>query len=133
MENIIVDIFEKVAIPVLTLLGGWFGHMIRTKQKKEADILDNVTQILQMQKDYISQQQETISKQEEVLIETRKQNRRIEAKLDKKDRAIRKANWCKFTNEGDGCPVLNEDERIDQCHNCEFLKKEDDAKGESSN
>ena len=34
---LVITILERVGIPILTLLGGWFGHLWRTKQKKEAE------------------------------------------------------------------------------------------------
>lgn len=113
--NLVITILERVGIPVLTLLGGWFGHLWRTKQKKEADVLDNVKQILEMQKQYIADQDEENRK-------TRDINKQLEEKLDGKRRSIRQANWCKFTNEGDGCPVLNHEQKIDndKCETCKF-------------
>ena len=116
MDGIVVDILERVGVPLITLLGGWFGHVIRTKQKKEQDILANVQQILQLQKDYIAEQDEENKK-------TRNMNARLEKKLDDKRESIRKANKCKYTNEGDGCPVLrHEDELDEKCKDC-YLKE----------
>ena len=117
---IILELFEKIGIPLLTLAGGWFGHMFRTKQKKEADILDNMKQILSIQKDYIASQDEENKK-------TRDMNARLEAKLDNKNRSIRKANWCKYTNEGDGCPVLNHEEKSEGADKCETCKYNEEA------
>lgn len=116
MDGIVVDILERVGVPLITLAGGWFGHVIRTKQKKEQDILANVQQILQLQKDYIAEQDEENKK-------TRNMNARLEKKLDDKRESIRKANKCKYTNEGDGCPVLrHEDELDEKCKDC-YLKE----------
>ena len=114
-----LEILRDIGIPILTLIGGWFAHMFRTKQKKESDILDNVKQILEMQKSYIEEQASTIK-------ETKDMNKRLERKLDKKDRSIRKANGCRFTNEGEGCPVLNQEDKgeYDKCDGCEYNKKE---------
>lgn len=114
MESIVIEVLERVGIPIITLFGGWFGHMFRTKQKKENDILANVQQILNMQREYIKEQDADKKK-------TRDMNARLEKKLDDKRESIRKANHCKFTNEGEGCPVLrHEDELDDQCKNCEL-------------
>ena len=122
MENssMYLEILKDVLLPLIMAAGGWFGHMFRTKQKKEQDILSNVQQILTMQKSYIEEQAGTIK-------ETKDMNRRLERKLDKKDKSIRKANICKFTNEGDGCPVLNQEEKgeYDKCEGCEYNKNED--------
>jgi septal ring factor EnvC (AmiA/AmiB activator) len=112
--NILLEILRDVGIPALTLVGGWFAHMFRTKQKKEADVLDNVQQILKLQKDYIAEQDAENKK-------TRDMNARLERKLDEKRESIRKANKCKFTTEGDGCPVLNHEDYLDEkCKNCDL-------------
>lgn len=112
--SILVGILESFVLPLLTAVIGWFANVWRTRQKKEADILTNVTQILEMQKQYISEQDNENKK-------TRDMNRRLEKKLDDKRESIRKANKCKFTNEGDGCPVLaNEDKNDDRCHDCKL-------------
>lgn len=115
METSIVEILERVLLPILGLVGGWFAHLFRSKQKKEADILDNVMQILNMQKDYIKEQDSQNK-------ETRDINKRLEAKLDRKNKSIRKANWCKYTNEDDGCPVLVNEEKYedDRCQTCKY-------------
>jgi hypothetical protein len=111
-SNIILLILEKVGIPALTLVGGWFGGVFRSKQKKEADILDNMKQILQMQKAYIADQDAENKK-------TRDMNARLERKLDGKNASIRQANKCQYTNEGDGCPVLVHEDILDEkCKNC---------------
>ena len=115
METAIIEIIERVGLPVLTAVGGWFASVWRTKQKKESDILTNVQQILEMQKQYIAEQDEENRK-------TRDVNKRLEAKLDGKNKSIRKANWCKFTNEGDGCPVLVNEEANDAEDKCETCK-----------
>lgn len=117
--SIFIELLKDVGIPVLTLLGGWFGHMFRTKQKKEADILDNMKQILQVQREYIASQDAENKK-------TRDMNARLERKLDDKSASIRQANKCQFTAEGDGCPVLNhEDELAEKCKTCELKKHAD--------
>lgn len=122
MENspIIIEILKDVALPIITLIGGWFAHLIRSKQKKESDILDNVKQILEMQKQYIADQDAENKK-------TRDMNRRLEKKLDDKRESIRKANKCEYTAIGDGCPVLkHEDELDEKCKNCN-LKNDDNG------
>ena len=127
MDTALIDGFERVLLPILTLLGGWFGHLFRSKQKKESDILDNVKQILVLQKAYIEEQAG-------MLKETKDMNRRLEKKLDRKDRSIRRANICKFTSEGDGCPVLGSEEKFepDYCADCAYNKKEGEYdKGEN--
>lgn len=112
--SFILTFLESFILPILTAVAGWFTAVWRNKQKKESDILTNVTQILEMQKQYISEQDAENKK-------TRDMNRRLEKKLDDKRESIRKANKCKFTNEGDGCPVLaNEDKIDDRCKNCDL-------------
>lgn len=117
--SILADLFERILLPLLTLAGGWFGHVIRTKQKKESDILDNMKQILTLQRDYIASQDVENKK-------TRDMNARLERKLDDKRESIRKANKCKYTSEGDGCPVLNHEDYLDEkCKNCDMRKNAD--------
>lgn len=123
MDTIYIDAFERIALPIITLWGGSFWQKWRNKQKKEADILDNVKQILEMQSKYIADQEEDRKKNRDMIA-------RLEAKLDKKNKSIRKANWCKYTNEGDGCPVLNEEERLEPsepaCDTCKLKPQNDD-------
>ena len=107
-----IEILRDIGIPILTLIGGWFAHLFRSKQKKEQDILANVQQILQMQKDYIAEQDSDKKK-------TRDMNARLERKLDEKRESIRQANKCEYTMQGDGCPVLNHEDYLDEkCKNC---------------
>lgn len=112
-----ITLLQTVVLPIITAVLGWFGNVFRTRQKKEKDILENVQQILHIQKSYIEEQQSTI-------VECNNVNKRLEAKLDKKNKSIRRANWCKFTNEGEGCPVLNEEEKQEPaeqaCDACKF-------------
>ena len=121
MDTVVIELLERVGIPILTLLGGWFAHVFRSKQKKEQDILSNVQQILNLQKEYIAEQ-DTENKK------TRDMNARLEKKLDDKRESIRKANKCKYTAEGDGCPVLNHEDFLDdKCKNCN-LEDDDNSK-----
>lgn len=116
MDTIVIDMAERVLLPILTLVGGWFAHLFRSKQKKEADILQNVMQILDLQKKYIADQDAENKK-------TRDMNARLERKLDGKRDSIRQANKCKYTAEGDGCPVLkHEDELDEKCKNCNLIQ-----------
>lgn len=115
MDTIVLDLAERVLVPILTLVGGWFAHLFRSRQKKEADILQNVTQILDLQKKYIADQDAENKK-------TRDMNARLEKKLDDKRDSIRQANKCKYTAEGDGCPVLAHEDLLDEkCKDC-YLK-----------
>lgn len=120
--TIYIEIFKDVMLPLITLVGGWFAHLWRTKQKKEQDILANVQQILTMQKEYIAEQDADKKK-------TRDMNARLERKLDGKNESIRQANKCKYTSGPEGCPVLIHEDLLDEkCKNCE-MKNHD--KGEN--
>lgn len=116
-----IELLQTVVLPAVTGVIGWFASVWRSKQKKEADVLQNVQQIMKMQSEYIAQQDVDNKK-------TRDMNARLERKLDEKRRSIRKANWCKYTNEGDGCPVLNHEQKVDgdSCDTCKYNIEESD-------
>lgn len=117
--SVTLEFLERIALPIFTLIGGWFAHLIRSKQKKEADILDNMKQILDMQSKYIAQQDVENRR-------TRDINVQLEQKLDDKRASIRQANKCKYSNEGDGCPVLSHEEATDdRCKTCNIRKNVD--------
>lgn len=114
-SSMIMDFAEKLVLPFLTLIGGWFAHLVRSRQKKEQDILANVQQILQMQKEYIADQDAENKK-------TRDMNARLERKLDDKRESIRQANKCPHTADDNGCPVLIHEDYLDEkCKEC-YLK-----------
>jgi hypothetical protein len=46
----------------------------------------------------------------------RDMNKRLEAKYNRKSKSVRAANKCKYTNEGDGCPVLVQEEKNEHCY-----------------
>lgn len=119
--NIFIEIMEKVGLPLLTLIGGWFLHLWRSRQKKQQDILANVQQILQMQKDYIADQDTQNKKNCDMIA-------RLERKLDEKRESIRQANKCPHTVSEAGCPVLIHEDYLDEkCNNCN-LKEDADGK-----
>lgn len=103
------EMWMQIALPVVTTLVGWFSSSYRNKQKKEGDILANVERIVAMQDAHIK-------KSEEAIIKSDKLVQRLEAKLDRKSKSVRAANKCKFTNEGDGCPVLIQEEKNEHCY-----------------
>lgn len=121
MDSSVVEVLKDIILPAFTAVVGWFASIWRSRQKKETDVLTNVQQILGLQKEYIASQDAENKK-------TRDMNARLEKKLDDKRRSIRQANWCKFTNEGDGCPVLNHEQKIDgdRCETCQYNKEEGD-------
>lgn len=112
-------------LPVVMGVVGWLGSAYRSKQKKEGDILDNVQRIIDIQDAHIKKSEEALAKSENL-------NKRLEAKLDRKSKSVRAANKCKFTSEGDGCPVLNQEERNEHCYDIECAECEHHIK-ESNN
>lgn len=112
----------NIGLPVVTLFAGWFGQAWKSKAQKKADDLDNTQQILNMQREYITQQQAELAKYSE-------SNRRLEEKLDDKREAIRQANKCAHVKKGGTCPVLTHDDK--PCNKCETCKyKNEDADGQ---
>lgn len=109
MTDILIDFF----LPVLTAIIAWLGTAYRNKQKKEKDILANVQQIINMQKEYIEEQERTLGKTRDMLS-------RIEEKYERKSASIRRAYGCKVPSEE--CPVLISDARLnriyDECDTC---------------
>ena len=80
--------------------------------------MDNMKQILTVQREYIASQDAENKK-------TRDMNARLERKLDDKSASIRQANKCQYTTEGDGCPVLNHEDLLDErCRDCKLNQKE---------
>ena len=112
----------NIGLPTLTLFAGWFGQAWKSKAQKKADDLDNTKQIITIQHDYIAEQQKT-------LIAVNRTNAEIQAKLDRKNKSIRQANNCKYTNRDGGCPVLIHEEKsdIDRCETCKFNMEVNDA------
>lgn len=117
-------LLKDILLPIFTLVFGWFAKEWRTKQKKEKDVLDNVIQILDIQKNYIASQDAENRK-------TREMNAELEKALRWKRGSIMKANFCEFTNQGDGCPVLQHEAENDEsrCKDCQYNKLHNDADG----
>ena len=84
-SSVIIEILKDIGLPIVTAIGGWFASVWRNKQKKEGDILDNVKQILESQKQYIADQDKENKK-------TRDMNARLEKELRQKSFSIRRAN-----------------------------------------
>jgi hypothetical protein len=107
-------------LPVLTGFLGWIYSSYRNRQKKEHDILDNVERILKLQDEHVKKTEQALERSDKLC-------QRIEAKYDRKSKSVRAANKCKFTNEGDGCPVLLQEEKNEyiyhqDCSECEYSK-----------
>lgn len=97
------NIWINFVLPCITCLVGWLGNAYRNKQKKENDTIANFQLMRDADKEFM-----TDLKNE--LIESKNLRKRLEAKLDRKNKSIRKANNCPHTNEGNGCPVLIQEE-----------------------
>ena len=132
MEVQILDVLSTVVVPIATAGLGWLGSAYRNKQKKEGDIMANFKQMMSIQNDFISGLKANIDERDAALLESKHVNQRLEAKLDRKDKSIRKANFCKFSNEGNGCPVLLQEEKNcgehheDLCDKCEHRNDTDE-------
>lgn len=132
MEVQTLDVLSTVVVPIATAALGWLGSAYRNKQKKEGDIMANFKQMMSIQNDFISGLKANIDERDAALLESKHVNQRLEAKLDRKDKSIRKANFCKFSNEGNGCPVLLQEEKNcgehheNLCDNCEHRNDTDE-------
>ena len=132
MEVQTFDVLTTVVVPIATAALGWLGSAYRNKQKKEGDIMANFKQMMSIQNDFISGLKANIDERDAALLESKHVNQRLEAKLDRKDKSIRKANFCKFSNEGIGCPVRLQEEKNcgehheNLCDNCEHRNDTDE-------
>ena len=120
--SILSEILQNIGLPLITGIMGWYGSMWRSLQRKDKDMLD-------IQKKYIEEQQGTIE-------ETKKMNKRLEGKLDKEYKCVLQAFKCKYSNVGDGCPVLLLEERYDNdtvCEDCKLKKEVQNAEGATEN
>lgn len=114
----------QFVLPIVTLVLGWLTSSYRNKQKKENETITNFQLMRDADKEFM-----TDLKNE--LVESKNLRKRLEAKLDRKNKSIRKANNCPHTNEGDGCPVLIQEEANEKvydegCRLCEHHSHETD-------
>lgn len=115
----IKDVLIDFALPIITLAFGWLGSAYRNKQKKGADILDNVQRILDIQDKQIEKQSKFIQGYE-------KKMSALERKYAHSRSAVRKAYKCPHPNAD--CPVLRHDATWDDnlcnydCAQCEYNK-----------
>ena len=120
--SILSEILQNIGLPLITGIMGWYGSMWRSLQRKDKDMLD-------IQKKFIEEQQGTIE-------ETKKMNKRLEGKLNKEYKCVRQARKCKYSNVGDGCPVLLLEERYDNdtvCEDCKLKKEVQNAAAATEN
>lgn len=111
------NMWIQFVLPIVTLILGWLTSSYRNKQKKENETIANFQLMRDADKEFM-----TDLKNE--LVESKNLRKRLEAKLDRKNKSIRKANNCPHTNEGDGCPVLIQEEANEKvydegCRLCE--------------
>lgn len=102
----------NVVLPIATAVIGWLSSSYRNKRQRENETIANFQLMRDADKEFM-----TDLKNE--LVESKNMRKRLEAKLDRKNKSIRKANSCPHTIEGDGCPVLNQEEKNEQLYDCE--------------
>lgn len=116
------ELWLQIALPIVTGVVGWATNAYRNAQKKESDIITNFKAMRDADREFIEECRADLK-------ESRNLNKRLEAKYNRKCKSVRAANKCKFTNEGDGCPVLRQEESNEHiydadCVGCEHLKHE---------
>lgn len=110
-------------LPIIMGIAGWLGNGYRNKQKKESDIITNFKAMRDADREFIEECRKDLK-------ESRDMNKRLEAKYNRKCKSVRAANKCKFTNEGDGCPVLEQEDKNEriydiECANCQNINEQD--------
>lgn len=117
------DLWVQIILPVATAIVGWLTNAYRNKQKKESDIISNFQAMRDADREFILECRADLK-------ESRDMNKRLEAKYNRKCKSVRAANKCKYTIEGEGCPVLIQEEKNEyiydpECSKCEQQKHED--------
>ena len=110
-------------LPIIMGIAGWLGNGYRNKQKKESDIITNFKAMRDADREFIEECRKDLK-------ESRDMNKRLEAKYNRKCKSVRAANKCKFTNEGDGCPVLEQEDKNEriydiECANCQNINEQE--------
>lgn len=110
-------------LPIIMGIAGWLGNGYRNKQKKESDIISNFKAMRDADREFIEECRKDLK-------ESRDMNKRLEAKYNRKCKSVRAANKCKFTNEGDGCPVLEQEDKNEriydiECANCQNINEQE--------
>jgi hypothetical protein len=118
-EMMLVDF----VLPIIMGVAGWLGNGYRNKQKKESDIITNFKAMRDADREFIEECRKDLK-------ESRDMNKRLEAKYNRKCKSVRAANKCKFTNEGDGCPVLEQEDKNERiydidCANCQNINEQE--------
>lgn len=116
------NMWINFALPVITAILGWLGSAYRSKQKKESDTIANFQAMRDADREFILECRADLK-------ESRDMNKRLEAKYNRKCKSVRAANKCKYTIEGEGCPVLIQEEKNEyiydtDCNKCEYQKEE---------
>lgn len=111
------NMWIQFVLPIVTLILGWLTSSYRNKQKKENETITNFQLMRDADKEFMMDMKNE-------LVESRNLRKRLEAKLDRKNKSIRRANSCPHTNEDEGCPVLNQEEANERiydegCRLCE--------------
>ena len=118
------DLWVQIALPIVTSMVGWATNAYRNAQKKESDIITNFQAMRDADREFILECRADLK-------ESRDMNKRLEAKYNRKCKSVRAANKCKFTSEGDGCPVLAQEEKNEyiydvDCNRCEHNNESND-------
>lgn len=116
------NMWIQFVLPIVTLILGWLTSSYRNKQKKENETITNFQLMRDADKEFMMDMKNE-------LVESRNLRKRLEAKLDRKNKSIRRANSCPHTNEDEGCPVLNQEEANERiydegCRLCEHHSHE---------
>lgn len=114
--------FIYVVSPIVGGVVGWLGNNVATKRKKESEIIANFQAMRDADRVFIEECRADLK-------ESRDMNKRLEAKYNRKCKSVRAANRCKYSNEGDGCPVLAQEEKNERiydadCKDCEHLNND---------
>lgn len=117
-------LFTYVVSPIVGGVIGWLTNAYRNRQKKESDIITNFQAMRDADREFILECRADLK-------ESRDMNKRLEAKYNRKCKSVRAANKCKYTNEGDGCPVLVQEDRNERiydadCTNCQNINESND-------
>ena len=117
------DWWVQIILPIATAIVGWLTNAYRNKQKKESDIISNFQAMRDADREFILECRADLK-------ESRDMNKLLEAKYNSKCKSVGAANKCKYTIEGEGCPVLIQEEKNEYiydtyCNKCDHQKHED--------